>query len=160
MCVCVCVRVCVALVIQHTKRMRRLKLSSVASLARPCFYTLSHKVHNILEQLLKIRCVFCFFCNILYNITHSNKNSETSIVNVQSLHVKYPLHIADSNKNLNIFNRFWKNSKISNFTKICSLVTEFDGQRRTNMTNQIIAFRNFANAHEMSDFIIYTRYLL
>jgi hypothetical protein len=35
------------------------------------------------------------------------------------------------------------------------VVAEFDGHRRTNMTNQIIVFRNFANAYEMSDLIIY-----
>ena len=34
---------CVALVIQHAKRMRRIILSSVASLIPPYFSTLSHK---------------------------------------------------------------------------------------------------------------------
>jgi len=33
----------VALVIQHAKRMRRMTLSSVASLALPYFFALSHK---------------------------------------------------------------------------------------------------------------------
>jgi hypothetical protein len=42
----VCVYVSVALVIEHAKRMRRAILSSVASLAAPCFSTLYYKWHD------------------------------------------------------------------------------------------------------------------
>jgi hypothetical protein len=43
--------VSVALVIQHTKRMRRIILSSVACPALPYFSTLSHKQHNFQKTL-------------------------------------------------------------------------------------------------------------
>jgi hypothetical protein len=60
-CVCVCVCVCVALVTQHAKRMRRLKLSSVASLAPPCFHTLSHKVHKYSGRVTEDKMCVLFF---------------------------------------------------------------------------------------------------
>jgi hypothetical protein len=50
--------VSVALVIQHAKRMRRIILSSVASLALPYFSTLSHKRYDFRKKLLSIKCVF------------------------------------------------------------------------------------------------------
>jgi hypothetical protein len=63
--VCAGVRVCVALVIQHAKRMRRTILSSVAYVAVPYFSTLFHKRHDIRKNLLVIKCVFLFSVQLL-----------------------------------------------------------------------------------------------
>ena len=48
--------VCVALVIQHAKRMHRIVLSSAASLTPPYFSTLSHKLQDFRKKLLNIKC--------------------------------------------------------------------------------------------------------
>jgi hypothetical protein len=47
---CVCVCVCVASFIQYAMRMRRVILSSVASLALQYFYTLSHKRYDFRKK--------------------------------------------------------------------------------------------------------------
>jgi hypothetical protein len=47
-----------AFFIQQAKRMRRILLSLVASLARPNFSTLSHKRHEVLKKITDIKCVF------------------------------------------------------------------------------------------------------
>jgi hypothetical protein len=50
--------VSVALVIQHAERMRRIILSSVASVVVPYSSILSHKGHDLRKKLLNIKCVF------------------------------------------------------------------------------------------------------
>jgi len=57
----------IAIVIQHAKRMRRTKLSSVDCLALPYFYTLSHTRHDFRGggDLLNIKCVFAFILHLL-----------------------------------------------------------------------------------------------
>ena len=65
LCVCVCVRdfvfvvlrVRVALLTQHAKRMRHITLS-VSSLAPPRFSKLSHKRHDLRKKLPIIKSVF------------------------------------------------------------------------------------------------------
>jgi hypothetical protein len=55
------------LIIRHAKRMRRIILSSVASLAIPYFSTLPHKRQDFQEEknLLNIKCVFRFSVQLL-----------------------------------------------------------------------------------------------
>jgi hypothetical protein len=59
---------CVALVIQHAKRMRRVILPSVARPAVPYFTTLSHKRHDIREKkFLIVKCILIFSTNFVYS---------------------------------------------------------------------------------------------
>ena len=58
----VCVHSCVALVIQHAMRFRRIILSSAAGLALPYFPTLSNKRHGFRKRCIKYKmCVLVFF---------------------------------------------------------------------------------------------------
>jgi hypothetical protein len=66
-------------------------------------------------------------------------------------HVRYPLFLLDFNETYILFDRFSKNTQISNFMKIRPVGAEFirtdrriDG--RTDIKKLIVAFRNFAKA--------------
>ena len=67
------------------------------------------------------------------------------------LHAKYLLSLSDFNENWNSLSRFSKNTPVSNFMKIRTIgAVLFHADRwkkeRTDMTQLIVAFRNFANA--------------
>jgi hypothetical protein len=84
--------VSVALVIQHTKRMRRVILSSVACLAVPYFSTLSHKRHDFGKKLLNIKCVFCFSVQLLSETFLIIRRIERDIIiNVHRSSCKVPV---------------------------------------------------------------------
>jgi hypothetical protein len=67
--------VSVALVIQHTKRMCRIILSSVACSALPYLFTLSHKWHDFRKRVTGHKmCVLISSATFVWNISHSKKN--------------------------------------------------------------------------------------
>jgi hypothetical protein len=55
------VRERVALLTQHTKRMRRIILSSVASMTQPNFSTLSHKWHHFPKKVIERKMSILIF---------------------------------------------------------------------------------------------------
>ena len=77
--------VCVALVIQHEKRMRRIVLSSMTSSTVSYFSTLYHKRHDSRQNVTEQRVCFDFLYNFCLAPSHPENNSE--IVIVQNLHV-------------------------------------------------------------------------
>jgi hypothetical protein len=74
MCITCSESVFVALVIQHTERMRRVVLS-VACPILPYFSTLSHKMHDFREKAIEHKMYeFIFSTNFAWNISHFKKN--------------------------------------------------------------------------------------
>jgi hypothetical protein len=68
--------VCVALVILHAKRMRRIVLSFVACPALPYFSTLSQSNGTIFgKKLLSTKCTLIFCTTCVSNISHYKKNA-------------------------------------------------------------------------------------
>jgi len=67
--------------------------------------------------------------------------SETGSLTYSGLHAKYPLLLSDLNKTCIFFDRFSKNTQMSNFMKICPVVDQlFQADRRTDMPKLIVAF--------------------
>ena len=63
------------------------------------------------------------------------------------LHVKFPVFLSDFNETSIFFDRFSKNTQISNFMKIRTAGAQlFHADGQTDMTKLIVTFRNFANA--------------
>jgi hypothetical protein len=72
----VCVRVCVALVIQHARRMRHTVMSPVACLALQDFSTISQKCNDFRKNVPEHKmCVSICSTNSDLNIYNSKKNS-------------------------------------------------------------------------------------
>ena len=88
-------RVSVALVIQHTTRMRSVKLSPVACLALPYWLCIiSWKIIFSGGKKITMQqkmCVLIFSTTLVWNIPHSMKNSARYYHKCRDQHAKYPL---------------------------------------------------------------------
>jgi len=71
-----------ALVILHVKRISHIILPSVACLAIPQFFTLSHKQHHFWKKLLNVRCVFIFSELLSATILILSSILQNTIINV------------------------------------------------------------------------------
>jgi hypothetical protein len=94
-CVCVCARALVALLIQHATRMRHIVTLFVAPLAPPHFSKLFHKRHGFREKDIEYKmCLFIFSITFVWNISHS-KNLARYCQKYENIHVKYLLFLSD-----------------------------------------------------------------
>ena len=139
----------ITLVIQHAKRVRRIVLSSVGSLAPPYFSTLSHKRHDFRKKVTEHKmCVLIFSTTSIWNISHFKRIQRDTRTNVPRFHVKYQLVVSDFHETRIFSVDFRKIPKCKilwtsfQWEPSCSLRT--DGQ--TDMTKPIFAYRNFVNA--------------
>jgi len=83
-----------ALVIQHTKRMRRIILSPVASLSLQYFSTLSHKRHDFRRELLNIKCVVALSLELSFETFLIVRRTERDIIHVDRSSYKVPFILA------------------------------------------------------------------
>ena len=145
--------VSVALIDQHWKRMRPVIFSSMASLAVPCFSTLSHKRHDFRgKKILKIKCVFWFTLQHLFETFLILRRTERYVIMHIGFHVKYLLFLSHVNKTWIFSIGFQKilKYKISykslQWEQSCSMRTG----ERTDITKIIDALRSFAKAPKLT----------
>jgi hypothetical protein len=108
------------------------------------------------KKLLNTKCVFCFSVQLLSETFLILRRTERDItIKVQSCSRKVPLLSSHFNETWNFLNRFSKEHFIWNSIKLRSVEAELfrakrheDGRTdgRTDMTQLIVPFRNFANA--------------
>ena len=134
----------VALLIQHATRMYHIVTSFEAPMTLPKNGTIFEKL------LLNIKCIFWLSRQVLSKTFIILRIIQWNfVINVKSLHVKYPLFLSDFNKTLIFSTDFRKKTQISSFIKILRVGSELfheDGQ--TDMTKLLVAFRNFVNMPE------------
>ena len=92
-----CVCVCAALVIQHANRLRRIALSYVTCLAVTYFSKLFQTVKIFGKTLREIKCVL-FSLQLLCETFLILRRIVRDIINLESLHVKFPLLLSDFNQ--------------------------------------------------------------
>jgi len=94
----VCVCVCVALVIQHARRMRRTVMSSVACLALQDFSTISHKWNDFRKNVLEHKMCGRFALQILSEIFLILRRIQGDIIiNVNRSACKVPIILVSFN---------------------------------------------------------------
>jgi hypothetical protein len=94
-CLCACARV--ALIIQHAMRTRRITMSCGLS-GSTTFSTLSHKRHDFRKNVTEYKICVLIFSTILFETFPILRiNQRDIVINVKSLHVKYPLFLPDFN---------------------------------------------------------------
>jgi hypothetical protein len=84
--------VSIALVIQHAKRMHRIILSSVACLAVPYFFTLSHKRHDFRKNVIEHKmCALIFATTLSETLLILRSIQRDIIINVHKYSCKVPV---------------------------------------------------------------------
>ena len=137
---------------QHTMRMRRIILSSVACLALS-YFSIFHKRHDFRKNIIenKVR-VLIFPMTFVQNISHSQKNwaryYQTIYIYIYIyLHVKWPLFLSDIKDNWILSTDLKKKCSITKFHENPS-----NGSRffflcgRTDMLKPIGTLRDFSNS--------------
>ena len=148
----------VALFMQHASPMRRIVTPCVAPQSAPHFSTLSHKRHDFRKKSFNIKYVFWFSLqrsNTTFLIL--SRIYRDIAIDVKTSSCKVPIILVGFKSNLNFLG--WLSKKSSNIEShqnpsVGAELLHADG--RTDMTNLIIAFRNFANAPKNSTLCLHS----
>jgi hypothetical protein len=114
-----------------------------------CIFVLYLINGTILKIVINIKCVVWLSLQRLSEtFLILRRTIERDVIkNVRWYSCQVPFIIVRFFKtNLNILDRFSKNTDISNVIKICAVGVEFHEDGQTCMTKPIVALRNFANA--------------
>jgi hypothetical protein len=110
--------------------MRRIILASVACMVLLYFSTLSHKRYDFRgNNLLNMKCVLTF--STILPETFLTVGSIQADINVHWSSCKVPVILDRFERNLNVLDRFSKNTQIPNFIKIRPVAAEFFSCGRT-----------------------------
>jgi len=121
--------VSVAPAIQHA---RALFYFTVACPAIRHFSTLPHKRHDFRENVIEHKiCVFIFSTTLSETMLILRRIQRDIITNVHWSSSKVPVILVTLQSQLNILERFSKNTQISNLTKIRPVGAEFHMDGRT-----------------------------
>jgi hypothetical protein len=140
---------CVAIIIQHAMRMRRITLSSVDCLPVTYFYT--YIWHDFREMLLNIKCVFWFSLQLLSETFLVLRTIEREMIkNVLRSSYKVPVKLVRFQWNLNFLDKFSEKSSDFKFNEnpaSGSRVPCGPADRRTanktDITKLTVVFRTF-----------------
>jgi hypothetical protein len=142
-----------ALVIQHVKHMRPIILSSVASLAPPCFSTLSHKRHDFRKQNTEhVTCILIFSATFIWKFSYSKENPTKRYRKHTEPFTQNTRYSCQVLINLELSQYIFETkAQTTNFIKILLLGAEpFHADTQTDM-KLIVAVRAFSKAPKHLD---------
>jgi hypothetical protein len=133
----------VALGIQHARRMRRFVICGLPGCTYTALFSKRKKEKKVIGHKMCVLTVYTILSEVFFILRRTEQNM---IKNAYWPSCKIQLLLSYCNWSRIFPTAFRKNTYISNFIKIRPVGAEsFHADGRTDMTELIVAFRNFAN---------------